>query len=139
MNFIDRAFEQKLSGDDFLQAMADIFSEPEVRKVLHQYPKFVSDVISVIEYDTALVMDGFDDIINGNLSERCAEIIDALERCGAKQEADILRKAKELSDTDETRYDEEYDSFCSQLALNNDYEGFWDIVQAYIDKNLVAP
>ena len=139
MNFIDRAFEQKLSGYGFLQAMADIFSEPEVRKVLHQYPKFVSDVISVIEYDTALVMDGFDDIINGNLSGRCTEIIDALERCGAKKEADILRKAKELSDTDETRYDEEYDSFCSQLALNNDYEGFWDIVQAYIDKNLVAP
>lgn len=137
MNFIDRAFEQKLTGNDFLQAMADIFSEPEVHKVLHQYPGFVADVISIIEYDTALQMDGFDDIINGNLSGQCTEIIAALERCGAEHEASILRSAKELSEINEARYDEEYDHFYSQLALNNDYNGFWDIVQAYIDKNLV--
>ena len=34
MNFIDKAFEQNLKGDDFLQAMADIYSEPEVYKEL---------------------------------------------------------------------------------------------------------
>lgn len=136
MNFIDKALEQKLTGDDFLQAMVDIFSEPEVHKVLHKYPGFIADVITIIEYDTALQMDGLDDIINGNLSEQCTEIIDALERCGAEQEAGILRKAKELSDMDEARYDEELDQLDSQLALNNDYEGFWDIIQVYIDKNL---
>ena len=31
MNFIDKAFENNLKGDDFLQAMADVYSEHEVR------------------------------------------------------------------------------------------------------------
>lgn len=137
MNFIDRAFEQKLSGDNFLQAMADIYSEPEVYKILNQYPIFVADVISIIDYDTALQMDGLDDVIGGNLSNRYAEIIEALKRCGVEQEANILKKAKELSDTDEDRYDEEYETFNSQIALHNDYTGFWDIIRAYIDKNLL--
>lgn len=137
VNFIDRAFEQKLSGDNFLQAMADIYSEPEVYKILNQYPIFVADVISIIDYDTALQMDGLDDVIGGNLSNRYAEIIEALKRCGVEQEANILKKAKELSDTDEDRYDEEYETFNSQIALHNDYTGFWDIIRAYIDKNLL--
>lgn len=34
VNFVDKAFEQKLTGDDFLQAMAAIYSEPEVYKIL---------------------------------------------------------------------------------------------------------
>lgn len=74
VNFIDKAFEQKLTGDDFLQAMAAIYSEPEVYKILSQYPIFVADVISIIDYDTALQMDGLDDIISGNLSNRYTEI-----------------------------------------------------------------
>ena len=90
MNFIDRAFEQNLAGDDFLQAMTDIYSEPEVYKILNQYPPFVADVISIIDYDTALQMDGLDDIISGNLSSRYTEILNALKRCGAEHEADIL-------------------------------------------------
>lgn len=60
-------------------------------------------------------IDGFDDIINGNLCDRYVEIIDALERCGAKQEAGLLRNAKELSDTDTARYDEEFGNFNSSL------------------------
>ena len=136
MNFIDKAFGDKLAGDDFLQAMADIYKEPEVRKVLHQYPRFVSDVITIIDYDTALQMDGFDDIINGNLSNKYLEIVEALERCGAKQEADVLKTAKELSDTNEDRYDEKYDELNSKIALHNDYEGFWDLVRTYINMNL---
>ncbi|EEQ56522.1 hypothetical protein MCJ35_10810 [Enterocloster sp. OA13] len=136
MNFIDRAFKQNLSGDDFLQAMADIYSEPEVYRILNQYPPFVADVISIIDYDTALQMDGLDDIISGNLSSRYAEILNALKQCGAEQEADILKHAKELYDSDEDGYNEEYDNLNSQIALHNDYNGFWDIVRAYIDKNL---
>ena len=136
MNFVDRAFEQKLTGDDFLQAMADIYSEPEVYRILNQYPPFVADVISIIDYDTALQMDGLDDIISGNLSSRYAEILNALKQCGAEQEADILKHAKELYDSDEDGYNEEYDNLNSQIALHNDYNGFWDIVRAYIDKNL---
>ena len=70
MNFIDRAFEQNLAGDDFLQAMTDIYSEPEVYKILNQYPPFVADVISIIDYDTALQMDGLDDIISGKVEAK---------------------------------------------------------------------
>lgn len=136
MNFIDRAFEQNLAGDDFLQAMVDIYSEPEVYKILNQYPPFVADVISIIDYDTALQMDGLEDIISGNLSSRYTEILNALKQCGAEHEADILRQAKELYDSDEDSYNKEYDNLNSQNALHNDYNGFWDIVRAYIDKNL---
>ena len=72
MNFIDKAIAEKLSGDDFLQAMAD-----------------------------------------------------------------ILRKAKELPEDDEDRYEEEFEKLERQTALYNDYESFWDRVREYIDANLV--
>ena len=136
MNFIDKAFEQNLKGDDFLQAMVDIYSEPEVYKELKKYPRFVADIITVIDYDTALQMDGLDDVISGNLSNRYVEIINALENFGAKDEADVLKKAKELYILDDGSYDKEYNNLSSRLALNNDYDGFWDMVRAYIDRNL---
>ena len=136
MNFIDKAFEQNLKGDDFLQAMADIYLEPEVYKELKKYPRFVADIITVIDYDTALQMDGLDDVISGNLSNRYVEIINALENFGAKDEADVLKKAKELYILDDGSYDKEYNNLNGRLALNNDYDGFWDTVRAYIDRNL---
>ncbi len=136
MNFIDKAFEQNLKGDDFLQAMADIYLEPEVYKELKKYPHFVADIITVIDYDTALQMDGLDDVISGNLSNRYTEIINALENCGAKDEADVLKKAKKLYVLDDGSYDKEYNNLSSRLALNNDYDGFWDMIRAYIDRNL---
>ena len=136
MNFIDKAFEQNLKGDDFLQAMADIYLEPEVYKELKKYPHFVADIITVIDYDTALQIDGLDDVISGNLSNRYTEIINALENCGAKDEADVLKKAKKLYVLDDGSYDKEYNNLSSRLALNNDYDGFWDMVRAYIDRNL---
>ena len=136
MNFIDKAFAQNLKGDDFLQAMADIYSEPEVYKELKKYPRFVADIITVIDYDTTLQMDGLDDVIRGNLSNRYAEIINSLENFGAKDEADVLKKAKKLYDLDDGSYDKEYNNLSSRLALNNDYDRFWDMVRAYIDRNL---
>ena len=136
MNFIDKAFEQNLKGDDFLQAMADIYSDPEVYKELKKYPRFVADIITVIDYDTALQMDGLDDVISGNLSNRYTEIINALENFGAKDEADVLKKAKKLYVLDDGSYDKEYNNLSSHLALNNDYDGFWDMVRAYIDRKL---
>ena len=136
MNFIDKAFAQNLKGDDFLQAMADIYLEPEVYKELKKYPRFVADIITVIDYDTTLQMDGLDDVISGNLSNRYAEIINSLENFGAKDEADVLKKAKELYVLDDGSYDKEYNNLSSRLALNNDYDGFWDMVRAYIDRNL---
>lgn len=137
MNFVDKALEQNLTGDDFLQAMADIYSEPEVYKILTQYPIFVADIIFIIDYDTALQMEGLDDVISGSLSNRYTEILNALERCGAEHEAGVLKKAKELYDSDEESYYNEYDNLNNQIALHNDYIGFWNIVRAYIDKNLI--
>ena len=136
MNFIDKAYEQHLTGDDFLQAMSNIYAEPEVNKILNKYPTFVADVILIIDYDTALQMDGLDDVISGNLSSRYTEIVAALERCGAQQEASIIKRARELYNTNRDSYDEEYDAIFNQVALHNDYDGFWDIIRAYIDKNL---
>ena len=62
MNFIDIAIENKdhMSSDDFLQAMADIYEEPEVWKVLEKYPQLIQDVIYIIDYDTILQTDGLD-------------------------------------------------------------------------------
>ena len=97
---------------------------------------FVTDVISILDYDTALQMDGLDEIINGNLSERYSEITDALLRCNIAHEADILKKAKRLSDTDKTQYEKEYENLYNRLAFQNDYDSFWEKVRAYINQHL---
>ncbi|MBE6753268.1 MAG: hypothetical protein E7559_02775, partial [Ruminococcaceae bacterium] len=94
MNFIDKAFENHLTGDNFLQAMADVYSEPEVRDMLNKYPRFVKDVILIIDYDYEIQMEGLDNVICGNLGEQLPEILQALDNCGASQEADVLRQAK---------------------------------------------
>lgn len=135
MNFIDKAFESKLSGDDFLQAMADVYSEEEVRGVLDQYPQFVKDVIMIIDYDTEIQMGGLDEVINGNLEKKSLEILQALDNCGASQEADVLRQAKAMP-SDE--YEENYETLYNKLSINNDYEEFWDLVRDYIDASLNA-
>ena len=138
MNFIDKALADKLTGDDFLQAMADIYSESEVRDILPQYPSFITDVIAIIDYDTALNMDGLSDIIAdyGNSQEQLEPILTALEHCGLQEEADILREAKTLWNTDEEQYEKICDSFADRLVLFNDTDRFWDSVRAYIDTNL---
>ena len=53
MNFIDRALARgrRLNDDDFLQAMADIYREPQVWQELDRYPPYIRDVIYVIDYD----------------------------------------------------------------------------------------
>ena len=127
MNFIDKAFENNLHGDDFLQAMADIYSEGEVRQVLNHYPQFVKD------YDTAIQMEGLGEVIYGSLERELPEILQALEHCGAGYEADILRKAKALT---RERFEEEYADLYNELAINNDYDGFWNAVRRYIDASL---
>ena len=133
MNFIDKAFESNLSGDDFLQAMADVYSEDNVRDELDKYPQFVKDVILIIDYDSALQMGGLDEVINGNLEEQLPEILQALDNCGASQEADVLRQAKSMNLDD---YEENYEVLCDKLAINNNYEEFWDLVRNYIDASL---
>lgn len=133
MNFIDKALESNLSGDDLLQAMADVYSEDNIRDELDKYPQFVKDVILIIDYDSELQMGGLYEVINGNLEEQLPEILQALDSCGASQEADVLRQAKSMT-SDE--YEENYEVLYDKLAINNDYEAFWDLVRDYIDAAL---
>ena len=50
--------------------------------------------------------------------------------------AKYIKKAKKLYVLDDGSYDKEYNNLSSRLALNNDYDGFWDMVRAYINRNL---
>lgn len=135
MNFIDKAFANNLRGDDFLQAMTDIYSEYEVRKILDKYPQFVKDVILIIDYDSEIQMEGLDNVIYGHFGEQLPEILQALDNCGASNEADVLRQAKAMTPEE---YEKNYDTLCDKLAIHNDYDSFWDLVRKYIDISLQA-
>ena len=60
----------------------------------------------------------------------------SLEHCGLTDEADILREAKALWETDEDQYEETYSDFSDRLVLFSDSDRFWDCVRAYIDANI---
>ena len=138
MNFIDRALAQgeSLTPDDFLQAMADIYKEPQVWRTLDRYPQYVRDVIYIIDYDTEVQMEGLDACA---ASPRAEQYIRALLNCGAVAEAELLKRAKALADSDPSYEDEAFDaeleSLYRQIALNQDYEGFWDLVRGYIERS----
>ena len=137
MNFIDRALAQgrQLSDDDFLQAMADIYRESQVWQELDRYPQYVQDVIYVIDYDTEVQMEGLDACA---ASPRAEQYIQALRNCGAVSEAEILKRAKKLTDSDSDYEDEavdaEMEKLYRQIALNQNYEEFWDLVRGYIGR-----
>ena len=137
MNFIDCALAQgrRLSDDDFLQAMADIYKEPQVWQELDRYPPYIRDVIYVIDYDTEVQMEGLDACA---VSPRVEQYIQALLNCGAVSEAEILKRAKKLTDSDSDYEDEavdaEMEKLYRQIALNQNYEEFWDLVRGYIGR-----
>lgn len=137
MNFIHRALAQgrRLSDDDFLQAMADIYKEPQVWQELDRYPPYIRDVIYVIDYDTEVQMEGLDACA---VSPRVEQYIQALLNCGAVSEAEILKRAKKLTDSDSDYEDEavdaEMEKLYRQIALNQNYEEFWDLVRGYIGR-----
>ncbi len=137
MNFIDRALAQgrRLSDDDFLQAMADIYREPQVWQELDRYPPYIRDVIYVIDYDTEVQMEGLDAC---SVSPRVEQYIQALRNCGAVSEAELLKRAKKLTDSDSDYEDEavdaELEALYRQIALNQNYEEFWDLVRGYIGR-----
>ena len=137
MNFIDRALAKgdALTDDDFLQAMADIYREPQVWQALDRYPQYVRDVIYIIDYDTEVQMEGLDACA---ASPRAEQYIQALLNCGAVTEAELLKRAKELADSgpdgEDEAFDAELESLYRQIALNQDYEGFWDLVRGYIGR-----
>ena len=137
MNFIHRALAQgrRLSDDDFLQAMADIYREPQVWQELDRYPPYIRDVIYVIDYDTEVQMEGLDACA---VSPRVEQYIQALLNCGAVSEAELLKRAKKLTDSDSDYEDEAVDAemerLYRQIALNQNYEEFWDLVRGYIGR-----
>ena len=137
MNFIDRALAQGdgLTPDDFLQAMADIYKEPQVWQELDRYPQYVRDVIYIIDYDTEVQMEGLNACA---VSPRVEQYIQALLNCGAVSEAEILKRAKKLTDSDSDYEDEavdaEMEKLYRQIALNQNYEEFWDLVRGYIGR-----
>ena len=90
MNFIDRALAQgeSLTPDDFLQAMADIYKEPQVWRTLDRYPQYIQDVVYIIDYDTEVQMEGLDACA---ASPHAEQYIQALMNCGAAAEAEILK------------------------------------------------
>ena len=138
MNFIDRALDQgeNLTPDDFLQAMADIYKEPQVWRELDRYPQYVRDVIYTIDYDTEAQMEGLDACA---ASPRAELYIQALLNCGAAAEAEILKRARELSlsdpDDEDEAVDAEMDILYQQIALNQDYDAFWNLVRGYIERS----
>ena len=137
MNFIDRALAQGdgLTPVGFLQAMEDIYKEPQVWQALDRYPQYVQDVIYVIDYDTEVQMEGLDACA---VSPRVEQYIQALLNCGAVSEAEILKRAKKLTDSDSDYEDEavdaELEKLYRQIALNQNYEEFWDLVRGYIGR-----
>ena len=123
MNFIDKALAGFTSGEDFVQKMADIYEYQEVREELANYPTWIRNIITVIDYDTELAMDGLE-------FKSYRNVIDALTDIGVTTEAQVLIELE--SDMSQDWIDSCY----SKLALNNDYEAFWDKLYSYADKNM---
>ena len=123
MNFIDKALAEFTNGEDFVQKMADIYEYPEVREELANDPTWIRNIITVIDYDTELAMDGLE-------FKSYRNVIDALTDIGVTTEAQVLIELE--SDMSQDGIDSCY----SKLALNNDYEAFWDKIYLYADKNM---
>ena len=123
MNFIDKALAGFTSGEDFVQKMADIYEYQEVREELANYPTWIRNIITVIDYDTELAMDGFE-------FKSYRNVIDVLTDIGVTTEAQALIELE--GDVSQDGIDSCY----SKLALNNDYEAFWDKLYSYADKNM---
>ena len=60
MNFIDKALSEITNGEYFVQAMSDIYEHAEVRKEFGNLPSWIQNIITVIDYDTELAMNGLD-------------------------------------------------------------------------------
>ena len=123
MNFIDKALAGFTSGEDFVQKMADIYEYQEVREELANYPTWIRNIITVIDYDTELAMDGLE-------FKSYRNVIDVLTDIGVTTEAQALIELE--GDVSQDGIDSCY----SKLALNIDYEAFWDKLYSYADKNM---
>ena len=123
MNFIEQALKDLTNGEAFVQAMAYIYEYPEVRETLKDYPLWIRNIIAVIDYDTELAMNGLD-------FKSYKNVIEALTDMGLIEEAKVLTAFENDSSQENT------DIYYYNLALNNDYESFWDKVYSYADQNI---
>lgn len=123
MSFIDDALLEISNGKDFVQAMVDIYEYPEVRSELGELPSWIRNIITVIDYDTELAMNGLD-------FQSYRNIIAALMDMGLTEEAEALITFEKKPSQ------EEADICYSKLALNNDYDAFWNKVYLYADENI---
>jgi hypothetical protein len=121
MNFIDHAISEITNGEDFVQAITDIYEYPEVRGELEKYPLWIKNIIAVIDCDTELGMDGLD-------LKSYADAVKVFDEIGLIEEAEVLR------DYDNDISEENADKCYERLAIN-DYDAFWDKVYVCIDKN----
>lgn len=123
MNFIDHAISVITNGEDFVQAMADIYEYSEVRDELEKYPSWIKNIITIIDYDTELGMDGLD-------LKSYADVVKVLNEIGLIEEAGVLR------DYDNDISKENAEKCYERLAINNDYDAFWNKVYVYADENI---
>ena len=77
MNYIDEALSKSNSGEEFVQALGDIYEHADVREQLSNYPKWIRNIIAVIDYDTELAMNGLD-------FKSYRDVIDALRDIGIR-------------------------------------------------------
>lgn len=123
MNFIDHAISEITNGEDFVQTMADIYEHPELRDELEKYSLWIQNIITIIDYDTELGMDGLD-------LKSYADVVKVLDEIGLIEEAGVLR------DYDKDMSEENAEKCYERLAINNDYDVFWNKVYVYADKNI---
>ena len=123
MNFIDHAISEITNGEDFVQTMADIYEHPELRDELEKYSLWIQNIITIIDYDTKLGMDGLD-------LKSYADVVKVLDEIGLIEEAEVLR------DYDKDMSEENAEKCYERLAINNDYDVFWNKVYAYADENI---
>ncbi len=84
MNFIDHAISEITNGEDFVQAITDIYEYPEVRGELEKYPLWIKNTIAVIDSITGLVMDGLD-------LKSYGDAVKVFDEIGLIEEAEVLR------------------------------------------------
>lgn len=123
MSFIDDALLNSNSGYDFVNAMADIYSNSDVRDILDNYPEWIRDIICIIDYDTDLQMEGL-------LAKSYDFEIKVLMKTGMTDEAEALSNLNENSN------DSDLENCYCRLAICNDYDLFWEKVYSYAADNL---
>lgn len=123
MNFIEEALNNCHNGEDFVAAMTDIYNHFEIREILNDYHDWIRNVITIIDYDTDLQMEGLD-------FKSYESQIKALKDIGLFEEAEALSLLNENSS------DKDIERYYQKLALNNNYDEFWNRVYLYAERNL---